>query len=274
MKKSINLCLKVCLLIILFLIAFSLNAKENIVNVLMKTSMGDIELALDKSLAPITVENFVGLAEGTKEYTDPKTNESTKSNFYDGLIFHRVINDFMIQGGCPLGTGSGGPGYSFEDECFEKGDIITGKIDSDEKAVAVWSQIILPYFQSNPTEPHTELLQIAQECQNQRSFEPLKAKEASFYEEATKSAPAHEQQLKAPVEYGTICMANAGPNTNGSQFFIVTKKDGASWLNGRHTVFGKVTKGMDVVHKIENVDKNANDKPVEDVTIISVRVIK
>jgi len=274
MNKSINLYLKISVCIFILSAIFSLNAKENIVNVLMKTSMGDIELALDKSIAPVTVENFIGLAEGTKEYTDPRTKEQKKSNYYDGLIFHRVISDFMIQGGCPLGTGTGGPGYSFEDECFIEGEAISGAIDSDEKAVAIWTQMILPYFQSNPAEPHAELLQVAQECQNQRSFEPLKSKDASFYAQATKLPPARNQELKATVDYGTICMANAGPNTNGSQFFIVTKRDGASWLSGKHTVFGKVTKGMEIVHKIENVEKNSSDKPLEDVKIISVRVIK
>jgi peptidyl-prolyl cis-trans isomerase A (cyclophilin A) len=170
--------------------------------VLMHTSMGDITLALDRSIAPVTVDNFVGLAMGTKEFTDPVTRSQTSRHFYDGLIFHRVIKDFMIQGGCPLGTGTGGPGFRFEDECFDA-----------------------------------------------------------------------DGQLKATVDYGTICMANSGPNTNGSQFFIVSNRDGCSWLNGRHTVFGRVIDGMDVVHAIENVSKGANDRPITDVRIITVRVV-
>jgi peptidyl-prolyl cis-trans isomerase A (cyclophilin A) len=169
--------------------------------VVMKTSLGDIEIELDRDLAPITVDNFVGLAMGTREYTDPRTGQRKTDHYYDGLIFHRVIDNFMIQGGCPLGTGTGGPGYNFECETLIPGT----------------------------REPRTT------------------------------------------VDYGTLCMANAGPNTNGSQFFIVTKRDGADWLNGRHTVFGRVVSGMDVVHSIENVQKGPNDRPVNEVKIISIR---
>jgi cyclophilin family peptidyl-prolyl cis-trans isomerase len=125
------------------------------------------------------VENFVKLA---------------RDGFYDGVIFHRVIPDFMIQGGDPTGTGSGGPGYSFEDEFNE-----------------------------------------------------------------------HK------VERGALAMANAGPNTNGSQFFIVTT-EAAPWLDGKHTVFGRVTNGMDVVDEISEVERDAGDKPHEDVVIESVSV--
>lgn len=276
MKELKKTGLKLIILGILIIFSLNLYAKEkNIVNVLMKTSMGDIELALDKSIAPITVKNFIGLAEGTTEYKDPKTNQLTKGNYYDGLIFHRVISDFMIQGGCPIGNGTGGPGYAFEDECFEKGEQIVGMIDSDEKAYMVYTQMIIPYLQTRPEAPDAELMKIMQECQAKQSFDPMKNRDVSFYENTTKMGPVFTMgDLKATVDYGTICMANAGPNTNGSQFFIVTKRDGAEWLNGKHTVFGRVTKGMDVVHKIENVEKNASDKPLEDVKIISVRVIK
>jgi len=191
-----------CILILSICVVAIFAEENNIVKVLMKTSLGDIELELNRAIAPITVDNFVGLAMGTKEFNDPITQTKTTRNYYDGLIFHRVINDFMIQGGCPLGRGTAGPGYSFADECFDA-----------------------------------------------------------------------EGKLLASVDYGTICMANAGPNTNGSQFFIVTKKDGCSWLNGKHTVFGKVTKGMDVVHKIESVEKGAQDRPVTEVKMLSVRVV-
>ena len=269
--------LKVILIMLLFTV-LTLNAyakEKNIVKVLMKTSMGDIELALDRGIAPLTVDNFIGLAEGTKDFKDPKTNEMTKRNYYDGLIFHRVIKDFMIQGGCPLGTGTGGPGYSFEDECFEQGDKIVGLIDDDEKAYVVYTQLVIPYLQTRPESPDAELMEIVQNCQQAQSFDPMKGKDVSFYENATKMGPVYAiGDLKATVDYGTICMANAGPNTNGSQFFIVTKQGGAEWLNGKHTVFGKVTKGMDVVHKIEDVEKGAGDKPANDVKILSVRVVK
>jgi peptidyl-prolyl cis-trans isomerase B (cyclophilin B) len=137
----------------------------------MHTSAGPIQLELFDEDAPKTVENFRKLS------TD---------GFYDGLIFHRVIPDFMIQGGCPQGTGTGGPGYTFEDEF------------NDHK-----------------------------------------------------------------IERGALAMANAGPNTNGSQFFIVTT-EAAPWLDGKHTVFGRVTEGMDAVDAIEGTPTGANDRPVED----------
>jgi peptidyl-prolyl cis-trans isomerase B (cyclophilin B) len=137
----------------------------------MHTSAGPIQLELFDEDAPKTVENFRKLS---------------ADGFYDGLIFHRVIPDFMIQGGCPQGTGTGGPGYTFEDEFNE-----------------------------------------------------------------------HK------VERGALAMANSGPNTNGSQFFIVTT-EAAPWLDGKHTVFGRVTEGMDAVDAIEGARTGANDRPVED----------
>jgi cyclophilin family peptidyl-prolyl cis-trans isomerase len=143
----------------------------------METSHGAIELELFDDDAPKTVENFRKLA---------------GDGFYDGLVFHRVIPDFMVQGGDPRGDGTGGPGYTFEDE------------------------------------------------QNQHG-----------------------------VVRGALAMANAGPNTNGSQFFIVTA-DACPWLDGKHTVFGRVTSGMDVVDTIEQVDTGPGDKPREDVRIESV----
>ena len=143
----------------------------------MSTNHGDITIELFDEDAPKTVQNFKDLA---------------GKGFYDGLTFHRIIKDFMIQGGCPQGTGTGGPGYTFEDEF------------NDHKIVR-----------------------------------------------------------------GALAMANAGPNTNGSQFFIVTT-DAAPWLDGKHTVFGQVTDGMDVVDTIEGVETDGRDKPREDVVIEGV----
>ena len=148
-------------------------------NATLHTNHGPIDIELYPEAAPKTVDNFVKLA---------------RDGFYDRLIFHRVIPDFMIQGGDPTGTGSGGPGYSFEDEFNE-----------------------------------------------------------------------HK------VERGALAMANAGPNTNGSQFFIVTA-DACPWLDGKHTVFGKVTNGMDTVDAISNLSRDAGDKPDEDVLIERVEV--
>jgi len=145
----------------------------------MHTNHGTIELELFEGDAPKTVENFTKLSQ---------------DGFYDGLIFHRVIKDFMIQGGCPEGTGTGGPGYTFEDEF------------NDNKIVR-----------------------------------------------------------------GALAMANAGPNTNGSQFFIVTT-DAAPWLDGKHTVFGRVTEGMDTVDSIEGTETGAQDRPVADAVIERVEV--
>jgi peptidyl-prolyl cis-trans isomerase B (cyclophilin B) len=146
-------------------------------NATMQTSEGAIGLELFDEDAPETVANFKKLA---------------GEGFYDGLIFHRVIKDFMIQGGCPQGTGTGGPGYTFEDEI------------NDHRIVR-----------------------------------------------------------------GALAMANAGPNTNGSQFFLVTTAE-APWLDGKHTVFGQVTDGMDVVDKIEGTPTGHNDRPVDDQRIESI----
>jgi cyclophilin family peptidyl-prolyl cis-trans isomerase len=145
----------------------------------LQTTEGAIELRLHDDDAPKTVENFVKLA---------------RDGFYDSVIFHRVIPDFMIQGGDPTGTGSGGPGYQFDDE------------HNDHK-----------------------------------------------------------------VERGALAMANSGPDTNGSQFFIVTA-DACPWLDGKHTVFGRVTSGMDVVDAIAQVETDARDKPRNDVRIESVEI--
>jgi cyclophilin family peptidyl-prolyl cis-trans isomerase len=145
----------------------------------VQTNHGAIGVELFDEDAPKTVENFLSLA---------------RKGFYDGVIFHRIIPDFMVQGGDPTGTGSGGPGYTFEDEF------------NDRKVVR-----------------------------------------------------------------GALAMANAGPNTNGSQFFIVTA-DACTWLDGKHTVFGRVTSGMEVEDEIERVPKDARDKPLDDVRIESVEI--
>ena len=145
----------------------------------LHTSEGDVELELFPEDAPKTVGNFTKLA---------------GEGFYDGITFHRVIPDFMVQGGCPRGDGTGGPGYEFEDEFNQRG-----------------------------------------------------------------------------VVKGALAMANAGPNTNGSQFFIVTA-DEASWLDGKHTVFGRVVTGQDVVDRISLVKRDARDRPLEPVVIESIEL--
>ncbi len=159
----------------------------------LKTSEGDVVLKLFSKEAPKTVQNFVGLASGEKEWTHPKTNEKTKKPLYDGTVFHRVIPEFMIQGGDPLGMGVGGPGYQFEDE-FGSG----------------------------------------------RVFD----------------------------KPGILAMANRGPNTNGSQFFITVAP--TPWLDNRHTIFGEVVKGYEVVERISRVERDDRDRPRKDVVIQKV----
>jgi len=163
---------------------------------IFETSQGNIVIKLFDKEAPKTVENFVGLAEGTKEFTNEKTGKKEKRPFYDGLIFHRVIPNFMIQGGDPLGTGTGDPGYKFADE-FGSGR----KLD----------------------------------------------------------------------KAGILAMANAGPNTNGSQFFITLAA--TEWLNGKHTVFGEVVQGMNVINKIgATKTTKPGDRPVTPIVIQSVKI--
>ncbi len=160
----------------------------------IKTNKGDIKVKLFHKRVPKTVKNFVGLAQGTKEYKDKDTGKKVTGQFYNGTIFHRVIDGFMIQGGDPTGTGRGGPGYTFEDEF------------------------------------HSDL--------------------------------KHSKE-------GILSMANAGPNTNGSQFFITVKA--TPWLDNKHSVFGEVIDGMDVVNQISKVKVNPVDnKPLVDVKIESI----
>lgn len=159
------------------------------------TSMGSFRLRLFEDLAPKTVANFVGLATGQIEWTDPRTGKPGEGPLYRDVVFHRVISDFMIQGGDPTGTGRGGPGYRFEDECHPQA--------------------------------------------------------------------AHDGP-------GKLSMANAGPNTNGSQFFVTLRA--TPHLDGRHTVFGEVVEGMDIIQQIGQVATDRNDRPAEPVTIKGIAV--
>lgn len=159
------------------------------------TNMGDIRLELFPEQAPNTVKNFTSLAKGEREWTDPSTGQQTSRPLYDGTIFHRVIDGFMIQGGDPNGMGTGGPGYTIPDE-FHK-------------------------------------------------------------------------DLKHDDE-GILSMANAGPNTGGSQFFITLAA--TPWLDGHHSVFGKVVKGMDVVREIGKVDTDFQNKPLAKVVMEKVTI--
>jgi len=161
------------------------------------TSEGNFTIELYERETPLTVANFIGLAEGTKEWTDPKTNQKVKRPYYNDVIFHRVIDGFMIQGGDPLGQGIGGPGYNFADE-----------------------------------------------------FHPRLR---------------HDKA-------GILSMANRGPNTNGGQFFITLGP--TPHLDDRHTVFGAVSAGMDVVRKIGRVPTGERDRPLQDVVIERVSITR
>jgi peptidyl-prolyl cis-trans isomerase A (cyclophilin A) len=161
----------------------------------LRTNHGTVVVRLFPDQAPKTVRNFVELAEGSREWTDPRTRRSASAKLYDGTIFHRVIPEFMIQGGDPLGTGTGGPGYKFGDEIHP--DLAFDR----------------PYL---------------------------------------------------------LAMANAGPGTNGSQFFITTAP--TPWLNGKHTIFGQVISGSEVVEAISQVSTGRNDRPVDDVVLESVAI--
>ena len=263
---------KAAILMIMVALLGGILLAEN-VYVTMRTNYGDIELELFKDVAPVTVDNFVGLAEGSKEWTNPKTGEKMKSKYYDGLTFHRVIPNFMIQGGCPLGTGTGGPGYSFEDEFPGEEIEVKGEITNQEDAILVYQKIIMPYMQKT-AEPDEEISKIDRQVKLSQSIDPIVTHPVEFYQEKTgNTTPLVTKKLLKSVEYGTICMANAGPGTNGSQFFIVTLKDGCSWLNGKHTVFGRVVKGMDVAHTIENLPRDKRDKPLPENPAIIEEII-
>ncbi len=162
------------------------------------TSLGNIVVQLEEQHAPNTVKNFVGLAIGTQEWTDPKSGESKRGvPLYSGTIFHRVIVDFMIQGGDPLGSGRGNPGYRFADE---------------------------------------------------------------FHPELRHTGP------------GILSMANSGPNSNGSQFFITEKA--TPWLDNKHSVFGKTVAGADLIPKITRVEKSAGDRPVTDIVLSQIEIFR
>jgi peptidyl-prolyl cis-trans isomerase A (cyclophilin A) len=160
------------------------------------TNKGSFTVKLMPEHAPTTVANFVDLATGKREWRDGRDGQRKSEPLYDGTIFHRVIPDFMIQGGDPEGTGMGGPGYRFEDEC-----------------------------------------------------------------------PPGGPKFDRP---GLLAMANAGPNTNGSQFFVTVAA--TPWLTGKHTIFGEVTDGMDVVNSIATTQTGAQDKPVDDIVLEKVEI--
>lgn len=240
----------------------------------IRTSMGEIHVELFREAAPKTVANFLDLAEGRKEITDPATGEKVKKSFYDGLVFHRIIKDFMIQGGCPSGNGTGDAGYKFEDEINAKAlGLDEVKVIQDGQThpwLLVRSQadfqrmVVGPLFQKMGIDSQAAL--------DARRDEVQKALDALTLEDAYENQGyVYDDTLPSvKMAKGRIAMANAGPNTNGSQFFINLGE--SAWLNGKHTVFGEVIKGMEVVEAIGAVAANpSTGVPVVPVKILSIR---
>lgn len=271
-KKTIVFGILLCLLMVGSGWTGEKEIKENPVYVI-QTTLGDIEVKLFRNDAPKTVDNFIGLAEGTKEFEEPKTGKKVKRPYYDGLIFHRVIKDFMIQGGCPLGNGRGGPGYAFADEIDAKGLGLDNINAFDPQKgphpfLMIRSQeefqrnLLMPLFQALKINSQEELDRKKEEVEIR--LETLTIKEA--YENL--GYVYSENGSDHPPVRGSLAMANSGPNTNGSQFFVNLVD--TNWLIGKHTVFGKVVNGMDVADKIGAVDVDSASKPVKDVKIISI----
>jgi cyclophilin family peptidyl-prolyl cis-trans isomerase len=244
--------------------------------VVMRTSAGDIEIELFAKDAPKTVANFIELANGTKPFTDPKTNQKVKRHYFDGLKFHRVIAKFMIQGGCPLGTGTGSPGFKFEDEINAK------SLGLDKLKVSIDGKPHPWLLIRSNQQFQQQIVQPLLTKHNIRTQEELKAKKDLIDREMAaltldqayaNMGYKYNDKLKShkPMR-GVIAMANSGPNTNGSQFFINLVD--TPHLTGKHTVFGKVVKGMTVVDEIGKVKVGAGAKPVDDVKIVSIRLKK
>ena len=246
-------------------------------NCLIKTNKGDIVVRLFAQEAPKTVANFIGLAEGTQEFTDPTTQDKVKRHYYDGLIFHRVIKNFMIQGGCPLGQGNSGPGYQFEDEINADAlGLSTLKALTDQGRPHPWLMIQSQEdFNNTVLRPLYRALGITSNEQLQARQQELeqRVRDLTLKDIYTNLGYQYNTTFRShPPKRGSLAMANAGPNTNGSQFFINLKD--TPWLTGKHTVFGEVVKGMNVVDAIGEVPVGAGAKPKEPVRIISIRVIK
>ena len=242
-----------------------------------KTSMGTMILELFPKEAPATVTNFIELALGQKPFLDPKTGIMATRPFYDGLIFHRVINGFMIQGGSPTGKGNGTPGYFFQDEINARSLGLDRMTAIDEEGaphpfLRIASQL---QFQSIILKPLFAEMNISSQEDIENNYEAIESKinnltVLNVYEN---QGYQYLQTLtsRMPVR-GVIAMANSGPNTNGSQFFI--NLINTEWLAGKHTVFGRVRQGMDVLDAIGSTLVDEQDKPIEEVRLIQVRVIQ
>jgi cyclophilin family peptidyl-prolyl cis-trans isomerase len=255
----------------------SLRENPNNPVVEIQTSMGNIILELFAEEAPQTVANFIELAEGRKLFVDPESGEMVARPYYDGQIFHRVIDNFMIQGGSPTGLGNGTPGYSFADEINAHSLGLDRMNAFDEEGaphpfLRIASQqqfqilILQPLLSAMGINSQEELEANLTEVEsriNSMSVKDVYENQGYVYDERLIS--------RMPVR-GVIAMANAGPNSNGSQFFI--NLIDTEWLAGKHTVFGRVRQGMDVVDAIGATETDAMDRPLEPIRIIQVREIQ
>lgn len=248
--------------------------------VVMKTSHGDISIEMLEKSAPETVKNFIGLAEGTKEFTNA-AGEKVKKPFYDGLIFHRVIDDFMIQGGRPSEPGNRGPGYAFKNEINANSLGLDKMKAFDENKKPHEYLVVYPQqkIQKMLIQPITKRLKITTKEELDARQEELKAELDKSMENLTikqlyeNSGYSYDDTLTShPMKRGYLAMANAGPGTNGSQFYINLKDN--RYLDGKHTVFGKVIEGMDIADKIGKVETGSRDAPLEPIKIISIRLKK
>jgi peptidyl-prolyl cis-trans isomerase A (cyclophilin A) len=265
------------LLIILPVAAFGApdNEEKNPICII-KTSNGDIYIELFKNDAPKTVQNFIGLAEGKKEFTGLKDGKKVKRPFYDDLIFHRVIKNFMIQGGCPRKDGTGGPGYSFEDE------INANALGLDDIKVMQEGGGVHPYLliRSQADFQRTVLMPLYRQMKitSREQYESRKQEIQERMKQLTLKACyenlgyRYDDTLKSQApKRGMLAMANSGPNTNGSQFFI--NLIDTPWLTGKHTVFGKVIKGMEIIDEIGETPVDNNNRPIKEVLIHTIRLI-
>ena len=243
----------------------------------IRTNVGSMILELFPDEAPLAVANFLGLAEGTLPWIDPETGEQVLRPLYDGSIFHRVIDGFMIQGGSPTGSGDGNPGFQFRDEInarslgLDKMQVID-QTGSPHPILAISNQqdfqqkILIPLYQkmgiSSQDELDANIDSVNRRLRNmtvKESFENL----GYQYTERVIS--------RMPVR-GVIALANSGPNTNGSQFFINLVD--TDWLTGKHTVFGKVRVGLEVLDAIGKVEVDSLGRPVQNIVILSIRQLE
>lgn len=275
MKKLILILLMIMISITSVNFCLANEKKDHNPVCIIKTSMGDIFVELFAKEAPNTVKNFIALAEGEKEYTNPVKNSKVKNHFYDNLKFHRVIKNFMIQGGCPLGNGTSGPGYTFKDEINAK-SLGLDKIKVMQPNGGVHQYLLVRSqqdFSRVVVMPLARKMGIKsqQEFQNQQQEIQQKISQLTLKECYENLGYEYNDELKSHFpKRGVIAMANSGPNTNGSQFFINLVD--TPWLMGKHTVFGRVIKGMEVVDKIGEVAVDNKSMPKTDVKIITIRL--